>query len=181
MALNRSERSRSDEAANRLASDTFYLRSRHNRRLTDNHGAKSACHSGLFDKGFGMRIHHLAVFATVACVPLAACVPAYGSGYGADYAGGGYGYAPGPVAVAPAAVIAGGEYYGGGPYYGYGYRGRYGEDGDRRGEDPGRSSSSGATIRRWSRASSSITRLSLLSSRRITSRYSPGKTPTIRP
>jgi hypothetical protein len=65
-----------------------------------------------------MRIHHLAVPATVACVPLAACVPTYGSGHGAGYADGGYGYAPGPVTVAPTVVIAGGEYFGGGPYYG---------------------------------------------------------------
>ena len=128
------------EAANRLASDTLYLQSRHNRRLTNNHGAERAYHSGLSDGGLDMRIHHLAVLATVACVPLAACVPTYGSGYGTGYADGGYGYAPGPVAVAPAVVIAGGEYYGGGPYYGggYGYRGPYGADGYRRGNDPGR-------------------------------------------
>ena len=128
------------EAPNRPASDTFYLQSRHNRGLNDNHGAERAYQSSLFDGGLNMRIHHLAVLATVACVPLAACVPTYGSGYGVGYADGGYGYAPGPVAVAPAVVIEGGEYYGRGPYYGggYGYHSPYGADGYRRGIDPRR-------------------------------------------
>jgi hypothetical protein len=128
------------EAANRLASDTFYLQSRHNRPLTNNYGAERAHRSSVFDGGLDMRIHHLVVLATVACVPLAACVPTYGPGYGLGYADGEYGYAPGPVAVAPAVVIAGGEYYGGGPYYGggYGYRGPYGADGYRQGNDPRR-------------------------------------------
>jgi hypothetical protein len=124
------------EAANRLASDTLYLQSRHNRRLTNNHGAERAYHSGLSDGGLDMRIHHLAVLATVACVPLAACVPTYGSGYSVGYADGGYGYAPGPAPF----VTAGGDYYGRGPYYGggYGYRRPYGADGDWRGNDPRR-------------------------------------------